>query len=73
MSLAYVDLSRDAMALSPPDFIKGSELLEIALKLLQVNMDENSPCKSYSTKLFLFLKFGTWENGCYSVSSAQFY
>lgn len=35
MSLAYVDLSRDAMALSPPDFIKGSELLEIALKLLQ--------------------------------------
>lgn len=38
MSLAYVDLSRDAMALSPPDFIKGSELLERALKLLQVKL-----------------------------------
>ncbi|KAL3505359.1 hypothetical protein ACH5RR_035200 [Cinchona calisaya] len=35
MALAYVDLSRDAMALSPPDFITGSELLERALKLLQ--------------------------------------
>lgn len=36
MSLAYVDLSRDAMSLSPPDFVKGCELLERALKLLQV-------------------------------------
>lgn len=36
MALAYVDLSRDAMALSPPDFIGGCELLERALKLLQV-------------------------------------
>ena len=36
MALAYVDLSRDAMALSPPDFIKGCEVLERALKLLQV-------------------------------------
>ncbi|KAL6348685.1 hypothetical protein AAG906_019384 [Vitis piasezkii] len=35
MALAYVDLSRDAMALSPPDFIKGCEVLERALKLLQ--------------------------------------
>nr|XP_016490985.1 PREDICTED: protein ACCUMULATION AND REPLICATION OF CHLOROPLASTS 6, chloroplastic-like isoform X2 [Nicotiana tabacum] len=35
MSLAYVDLSRDAMSLSPPDFVKGCELLERALKLLQ--------------------------------------
>lgn len=35
MSLSYVDISRDAMALSPPDFIKGSELLERALNLLQ--------------------------------------
>lgn len=36
MALAYVDLSRDAMALSPPDFVKGCEVLERALKLLQV-------------------------------------
>lgn len=36
MALAYVDLSRDAMALSPPNFIKGCEVLERALKLLQV-------------------------------------
>ncbi|KAK9023144.1 hypothetical protein V6N11_003372 [Hibiscus sabdariffa] len=35
MALAYVDLSRDAMALSPPDFIGGCEVLERALKLLQ--------------------------------------
>ncbi|KAJ8540943.1 hypothetical protein K7X08_001759 [Anisodus acutangulus] len=35
MALAYVDHSRDAMALSPPDFVKGCELLESALKLLQ--------------------------------------
>lgn len=36
MALAYVDMSRDAMALSPSDFIQGCELLERALKLLQV-------------------------------------
>lgn len=35
MALAYVDHSRDVMALSPPDFVKGCELLERALKLLQ--------------------------------------
>ncbi|KAL8514633.1 hypothetical protein ACS0TY_013642 [Phlomoides rotata] len=35
MALAYVDLSRDAMAPSPPDFIRGCEVLEMALKLLQ--------------------------------------
>ncbi|XP_049390248.1 protein ACCUMULATION AND REPLICATION OF CHLOROPLASTS 6, chloroplastic isoform X1 [Solanum stenotomum] len=35
MALAYVDHSRDAMALSPPDFVQGCELLERALKLLQ--------------------------------------
>ncbi|KAL0360600.1 UNVERIFIED_CONTAM: protein ACCUMULATION AND REPLICATION OF CHLOROPLASTS 6, chloroplastic [Sesamum radiatum] len=35
MALAYVDLSRDAMALSPPDFIRGCEVLEMVLKLLQ--------------------------------------
>lgn len=35
MALAYVDMSRDAMALSPPDFVKGCEVLERALKLLQ--------------------------------------
>lgn len=35
MALAYVELARDSMALSPPDFIKGCEVLERALKLLQ--------------------------------------
>ncbi|XP_057975849.1 protein ACCUMULATION AND REPLICATION OF CHLOROPLASTS 6, chloroplastic [Malania oleifera] len=35
MALAYVDISRDVMALSPPDFIIGCEVLERALKLLQ--------------------------------------
>ena len=38
MALAYVDISRDAMALSPPDFIAACEMLERALKLLQVNI-----------------------------------
>jgi len=37
MALAYVDLSRDAMAASPPDVIHCCEVLERALKLLQVN------------------------------------
>lgn len=36
MALAYVDMSRDAMAENPPHFIKGCEVLEKALKLLQV-------------------------------------
>ncbi|XP_073011971.1 protein ACCUMULATION AND REPLICATION OF CHLOROPLASTS 6, chloroplastic [Typha latifolia] len=35
MTLAYVDLSRDAMALSPPDVVRCCEVLERALKLLQ--------------------------------------
>ncbi|CAN0906463.1 Protein ACCUMULATION AND REPLICATION OF CHLOROPLASTS 6, chloroplastic [Linum grandiflorum] len=35
MALAYVDMSRNAMALDPPDFIRGSDMLEKALKLLQ--------------------------------------
>ncbi|KAL6215703.1 hypothetical protein ACLB2K_015131 [Fragaria x ananassa] len=35
MALAYVDMSRDAIALSPPDFIQGCEVLERALKLLE--------------------------------------
>lgn len=38
VALAYVDLSRDAMALSPPDIIRGCEVLEMALKLLQVKV-----------------------------------
>ncbi|CAL5349351.1 unnamed protein product [Camellia sinensis] len=42
MALAYVDMSRDAMALSPPDFIKGCEVLERALKLLQENFEEGA-------------------------------
>lgn len=53
MSLAYVDLSRDAMALSPPDFIRSCELLERALKLLQVKTRREHDlqvlsCSSYS-------------------------
>ncbi|KAM0897317.1 hypothetical protein ACQ4PT_022672 [Festuca glaucescens] len=35
MALAYVDLSRDSMAASPPDVIFCCEVLERALKLLQ--------------------------------------
>lgn len=35
MALAYVEVSRDAMALELPDFIRGCEMLERALKLLQ--------------------------------------
>jgi hypothetical protein len=35
MALAYIDLSRDAMAFSPPNYITGCEALERALKLLQ--------------------------------------
>lgn len=37
MALAYVDISRDAMAFNPPDYIGGCEMLERALKLLQVS------------------------------------
>ncbi|XP_021759858.1 protein ACCUMULATION AND REPLICATION OF CHLOROPLASTS 6, chloroplastic-like [Chenopodium quinoa] len=35
MALAFVDFSRDAMSLSPPDYVFGCEALERALKLLQ--------------------------------------
>ncbi|KAI7743897.1 hypothetical protein M8C21_029899 [Ambrosia artemisiifolia] len=35
MALAYIEISRDTMAMSPPDYIKGCEFLETALKLLQ--------------------------------------
>jgi hypothetical protein len=35
-ALSYVDLSRDAMAASSPDVIRCCEVLERALKLLQV-------------------------------------
>lgn len=38
MALSYVDLSRDAMASNPPDFIGGCEVLERALRLLQVSV-----------------------------------
>lgn len=38
MSLSYIEISRDTMAMSPPDYIKGCELLERALKLLQVKL-----------------------------------
>lgn len=46
VALAYVDLSRDAMEMSPPDFINGCEVLERALKLLQVQL--------FSFILFIF-------------------
>lgn len=36
MALAYVDHSRDAMALNPPDLISSCDALERALKLLKV-------------------------------------
>lgn len=36
MALAFLDISRDVMALDPPDFITGYEFVEEALKLLQV-------------------------------------
>nr|GMD84778.1 protein ACCUMULATION AND REPLICATION OF CHLOROPLASTS 6, chloroplastic [Ipomoea batatas] len=39
MALAYVDLSRDVMALSPPDFVKGCNFLERALNY---NMQEGA-------------------------------
>lgn len=35
MALAYVDLSRDAMAQNPPDFVRCCDVLERALKLLE--------------------------------------
>lgn len=44
MALAYVDQSRDAMAFSPPDVIRSCEMLERALKLLQVI------CRLFSTR-----------------------
>lgn len=63
MSLAYVDLSRDAMALSPPDFIKGSELLERALKLLQVKLGREYPLQLLFCSIhayFLNSALGKW-------------
>jgi hypothetical protein len=36
MALAYVDISRDAMAQVPPDLVRCCEVLELALNLLQV-------------------------------------
>lgn len=36
MVLAFVEVSRDAMLLKSPDFCKSREMLEKALKLLQV-------------------------------------
>ncbi|KNA07296.1 hypothetical protein SOVF_173180 isoform A [Spinacia oleracea] len=35
MALAFIDFSRDAMSLSPPDYVFGCEALERALRLLQ--------------------------------------
>ena len=54
MVLAYVDMSRDAMALDPPDFIRGREVLERALKLLQVLYCSCLVfCYSYDSRLIL--------------------
>lgn len=38
MALAYVELSREAMAEAVPTVVRSCDLLETALKLLQVNM-----------------------------------
>lgn len=51
MALAYVDLSRDYMALSPPDYIRGCEVLERALKLLHVRLPMQYLC------LVLYLEY----------------
>lgn len=40
MALAFIDFSRDAMSLSPPDYVFGCEALERALRLLQVKSQE---------------------------------
>lgn len=40
MALAYVELSREAMAESPPAIVRSCELLERALKLLQVRRSD---------------------------------
>lgn len=37
MALAYVELSREAMAETPPAIMQSCELLERSLKLLQVS------------------------------------
>lgn len=57
MALAYVNISRDAMALSPPDFIAGCEMLERALKLLQVNNLVSSLFDDFYHFLFLLQNF----------------
>ncbi|KAL6539088.1 Protein ACCUMULATION AND REPLICATION OF CHLOROPLASTS 6 [Orobanche gracilis] len=51
MALAYVDLSRDAMALLPPDFIRGCEVLEMALKLLQKQENITEKIKDATVKV----------------------
>ncbi|KAL4586706.1 hypothetical protein LXL04_011348 [Taraxacum kok-saghyz] len=43
MCVSYVEIPRDTMALSPPDYIKGCELLERELKLLQVRLLSKTP------------------------------
>lgn len=48
MALSYVEISRDTMTISPPDYIKGCELLERALKLLQVRLLMTFPFGSVS-------------------------
>ncbi|RRT52204.1 hypothetical protein B296_00029304, partial [Ensete ventricosum] len=50
MVLAYVDLSRDAMALNPPDFVSCCEVLERGLKLLQTILTPLGTLSEYAAK-----------------------
>lgn len=67
MTLAYVDLSRDAMALSQPDFIAGCEVLERALKLLQVNCSTSTIGLGHF--LYLLKKLFLVDHWLYTFSS----
>lgn len=55
MVLAYVDLSRDVMALNPPDFVSCCEVLERALKLLQVKNQKHLSLNISCSMLFIRL------------------
>lgn len=58
MALSYVEISRDTMAMSPPDYIKGCEMLERALKLLQVRLLINrSRVDLIRFNIFVIVKF----------------
>ena len=44
MALSYVELSREAMAETPPAIVHSCELLERALKLLEVRKKHSKTC-----------------------------